>query len=93
MNIFVFKRADESYFADYSQAHANAQGSVIQIYRIDTAQQAQELIDNPGKYATERVRALAERALLELEEPLFQPPKEVHKRGVFGRIKWALTGK
>lgn len=89
MDIYVFKRADSSTWADYRlplgaqvERHIRADSEVA-IQRVMNAE-------------TGRVRALAERAYSELQQapepPVLAPiPQAVRERNFWQRLKWAFT--
>lgn len=97
MKIYVFRRPDDSVWADYSEEHAR-RFRIIETIKADTRAELEAVIKNA---ALPRVRALADRALKELlsatkpraPEPLREtvnPP--IHKRSLWQRFKWLLTG-
>jgi hypothetical protein len=64
--ICVFRRNDGTCWADFSEAFAKRQGEVICRHIVTTPADHDALIRAPGKWAPERVQALAERARDEL---------------------------
>ena len=60
--IHVFRRKDGTHWADYSETYAKRHGEIVCRHVATTAGDHDALIREPGKWAPERVRALAERA-------------------------------
>lgn len=93
MNIYVFKRADGSEWADYRAP--DGVKIVRHIYATKVAQIAQ-LVQEGG-----RIGALAERRLKEITSGTIEPQRvldaqveaSVRERGLFARIKWLVFGK
>lgn len=93
--IYVFRRIDGFYGADYSREYCERNGNIVAEYRTDDRSALEALIRNPDNNAPQRVLALAARALRELNEsvpPAIEalPPRAVRERGFFGRLKYAF---
>lgn len=91
--IYIFQRLDGSHGADFGFELANRLGVLVDTIDLATKADTRRLIEKPYRYCPDRVRALAERALLEFQEPPPQVGDEVGNRGLFGRLKWALFRK
>lgn len=97
MRIDVYLRDDRKPWADFHNENSNAKGNLLEHYVGNTEEEISKIISNPGIRCPERVKALAERGLKELKQA--QVPAEVKtymnvpKRGFFGRLKYAFTGK
>jgi hypothetical protein len=93
MRINVFIRNDGSYWADYDTSTES--GTVLKQCSVDTEREIRKLISNPGPWVPERVRALAQRALVEKLQYPRPPlhPKRVLDRTFLGRLKFLFTGK
>lgn len=93
MDIYVFKRADGSEWADYRVPDGAA--SVRHISATKVAQIA-DIVKQGG-----RIGALAERKLKEITSTTVEPQRvldaqveaSARERGFFSRLKWLLTGK
>lgn len=98
MRIYVFKRPNGSYWADYDAKFAQRQGEVVTNYDVSTQERASGVIAFPGSYAPDRVVALAQRAEKEhLGAPppvvLAKLPNAVQDWSFWRRLKWLFTGK
>lgn len=96
MRIYVYLRPNGTHFADISREYAARNGKIVADYVVGTYQEVAAVQANPGKYCTDRVLALAERAKLELDAKKPPPPEvreDVRARNLWGRLKWALTRK
>jgi hypothetical protein len=60
--ICVFRRRDGTHWADFSETFAKRHGEIVCRHVANTAGDHDALIREPGKWAPERVQALAERA-------------------------------
>lgn len=65
-HIYVFRRADGTYWAEFSQTSAKRQGEIVHTHLAETRGDHEEIMRATHKHASERVRALAERALDEM---------------------------
>lgn len=63
MKLFVFKRPDGTYWAEYSEKVAKEKGIVVDFHEAATRHDYEQLIAGTYQHAQERIRALAERAL------------------------------
>lgn len=93
MDIYVFKRADGSEWADY---RAPKGAAVVQHISATKVVQIAEIAKR-----SDRVGALAERRLKEIMTSTIEPQRvldaqievSVRERRFFSRLKWLLTGK
>jgi hypothetical protein len=87
--ICVFRRSDGTFWADFSETFAKRHGEIICWHVVNTAGDHDALIREPGRWAPERVRALAERA----RDEMIAAAKAVHppvvKQQVYRRLPHA----
>jgi hypothetical protein len=95
VKIFVFKRPDDSVWADYSEEHAK-RFKVLETIEATSRGDFESII---ATHELPRVRALADRAPKEFlarrqqPEPIAAPiSPEIRKRSFWERAKWLLTG-
>lgn len=98
MQIFAFLKPDGTYGADYSREFAARSGQIVAEFKATTGEQIKGVIANPGSHSPARVRALAERALSELQGRALPPvdapvPQSVRERNLWRRLRWVFTGK
>jgi hypothetical protein len=88
--IYVFERSDKKLWADFV-----ASGPIRQSFKTDTEAQIRAVIAAPGDLLPARVKALAQRALVEYEERNKVPMavEIAKKRSFWGRLTWLVTGK
>lgn len=102
MKIFIFRRPDGSEWADYTDLSKRDGYVHVNEIAADSRSDIEALIASPGKYASARVRALAERGLAELlardQQPLVTRQQhavavaQVEKWGMWQRLKWLVNG-
>lgn len=103
MKVYVFKRPDGSHWADYADLGGRPGHLRVKTHELSTREDIEDLIDDPGEWVPERVRALAERMLEEFlarnqqpqVAPVFLVPPELaaaEKLSFLERLKWLFTG-
>lgn len=98
MRIDVYLRDDRKPWADFHNEHSASRGNLLEHYVGNTEEEISLILANPGIRCPERVKALAERALKELKQSSKVSTQtnailDIPKRGFFGRLKYAFTGK
>ena len=65
MKLFVYRRVDGTYWADYSEKVCARRGTVCDFHEAASRDDFEKLIERSYPHAQERIRSLAERGLNE----------------------------
>lgn len=90
MDIYVFKRADGSEWADY---RVPAGAKILKRVHATKLADIRAIAEQGGRVGSLAERALAEIRVNQAADVLPAVSPEVRERGFVGRLKWLLTGK